>query len=236
MMNDSSHPVKIVSATYKPRWDDGFGARGWKINDSIRDPEVIASTAETGAKLPTSVFVHDIVDHHLCGLPLSGHRNEATALVLLYERTGSDPTPDFEQMIKEDIFHGRINGESMKDFLPDKLKNITPKYLINDNKLSIGYLIGFLGEEPLKLDLLQHFFDLGKTGRIKAIENWRKTGLDFSKRELMGIGIQSLLKKTDDLLIESDSQTIRGDFIISNDSCLLQMDNKLGSFFEKFNQ
>jgi hypothetical protein len=48
---------------YGRTWRDGFGARGWKVAGAVNDPEVIASTAETGERIPTSVFVHDILDH-----------------------------------------------------------------------------------------------------------------------------------------------------------------------------
>ncbi len=44
-----------IPVTYQKTWDDGFGARGWKIDVSIGDPTIIASTRETGTKIPTSV-------------------------------------------------------------------------------------------------------------------------------------------------------------------------------------
>ena len=57
----------LVPVTYKKVWDDGCGARGWKVNATIGDPEIIASTRETGRIINTSVFVHDILDHFLSG-------------------------------------------------------------------------------------------------------------------------------------------------------------------------
>lgn len=65
-----------IPVTYRHEWHDGFGARGWKLDYSLDDPYIIAATAETGNRIPTSVLVHDILDHYLCGLPLSGQRNE----------------------------------------------------------------------------------------------------------------------------------------------------------------
>ncbi|WP_410352766.1 hypothetical protein [Thiohalophilus sp.] len=107
-----------VRVTYKKEWDDGFGARGWKLNATIGDPVIIASTRETGQRIPTSVFVHDILDHFLSGFGVSGHRSEAMALRQLYRRTGSDPRPDYRQLVKEDLFYGMVNGEKLKTFLP----------------------------------------------------------------------------------------------------------------------
>ena len=40
-MGDGSVQVPV---TYKKVWDDGFGARGWKVDATIGDPEIIAST------------------------------------------------------------------------------------------------------------------------------------------------------------------------------------------------
>ena len=72
-----------VPLTYKKVWDDGFGVRGWKVNVTIGDSEIIASTRETGQRINTSVFIHDILDHFLSGFGVSGHRSEAMALIQL---------------------------------------------------------------------------------------------------------------------------------------------------------
>ncbi|MEA1051523.1 hypothetical protein U5801_17165 [Lamprobacter modestohalophilus] len=74
---------------YRCDWPDGFGARGWKLASAIDDPNIIASTPATGDQIPTAVFIHDILDHALCGLPPSGHRAESIALLQLAARTGS---------------------------------------------------------------------------------------------------------------------------------------------------
>ena len=89
----SRHATEVrVPCLYRRTWQDGFGARGWKLAGTANDPEVIASTAATGERIPTSVFVHDILDHFLCGLGPSGHRNEAVALLAAggAHRRGSD--------------------------------------------------------------------------------------------------------------------------------------------------
>ncbi len=75
-----------IQVTYKKVWDDEFGARGWKLNATIGDPEIIASTRETGQKISTSAFIHDILDHFLSGFGVSGHGSEAMALIQLSKR------------------------------------------------------------------------------------------------------------------------------------------------------
>ena len=214
-----------LAATYKSAWDDGFGARGWKLDVSIDDPAVIASTSETGEQIPTSVFVHDILDHHLCGLELSGHRNEAIALTLLSSRTGSSPIPDFTQMTEEDILRGNVSGEKMKTFLPDKLTQIVPKKIINDDKLLIGYLTGFIGERTLKNYIVEHFIDLGQSGLSPAQNNWKKTGLNFKQRKSIGLCIQNLLEQSDPELQQDFVESIHGEFQISNNECQLVLEN-----------
>ena len=234
VMNNCTDPVVIVSATYKTTWDDGFGARGWKIDDSIGDPAVIASTSETGEKIPTSVFVHDIVDHHLSGLKLSGHRNEAIALNLLYERTGSDPTPDYAQMVEEDLMKGYVNGEPLMEFLPDQLTKLIPDNLRNNNKLSMGCLIESLGVEALKKVLIRHFFESANSGKDRAIDVWNSSGLDFKKRREIGLAIQRLLKKADKYFNESGAEAVCGKFIITNSLCELEIENTDISYFREY--
>lgn len=116
----------LIHATYKKIWDDEFGARGMENKCNYWDPEIIASTRETGQKIKTSVFVHDILDHFLSGFGVSGHRSEAMALMQLSKRTGFDPRPDYKQMVNEDIMNGRVNGESLVTFLPEELRSLLP--------------------------------------------------------------------------------------------------------------
>jgi len=153
-----------LPVTYKKSWDDGFGARGWKIDATIGDPEIIASTRETGQKINTSVFVHDILDHFLSGFGVSGHRSEAMALIQLSKRTNSDPRPDYEQMVKEDIINGRVNGELLITFLPEQLKELLPSGSEMTNKEIISFLKQKISEKKLHDALVEHFFTLGKAG------------------------------------------------------------------------
>ncbi|MBK1716092.1 hypothetical protein [Thiocystis violacea] len=59
------------------------------IGAYLADPEIIASTRETGGVLPTSVLIHDALDHLISGFAPSGHRAEAMALAQLAERAVS---------------------------------------------------------------------------------------------------------------------------------------------------
>jgi hypothetical protein len=160
----SRHATKVrVPCLYRRTWQDGFGARGWKLAGTANDPEVIASTAATGERIPTSVFVHDILDHSLCGLGPSGHRNEAVALLQLAARTGADPTPDFAQMVDEDLLQGRVLGETFRQFLPPELTKTLPAG-IRDGKAIVERLQAQLGPEVLRKRLIAWFFELGREG------------------------------------------------------------------------
>jgi hypothetical protein len=218
--NDKHWDVTLP-ATYCSEWKDGYGVRGWKLDVSIGDPAVIVSTEETGRQIPTSVFVHDIVDHHLCGLPMSGHRNEAIALNLLAERTGSSPLPDYTQMVEEDILLGSVNGEDMTTFLPESLASDIPEELKGNGRLMIQFLSNKLGSDALKNALIEHFQTLGEAGYQKARSTWLTTGLDFQKRKQIGFCIQKLLEESSPFLKESVPEVIHADIRLSNDSCSL---------------
>ena len=161
-----------VAVTYMRQWHDGFGARGWKIDATIGDPVIIASTRETGNRIPTSVFVHDVLDHYLSGFGISGHRSEAMALVQLSRRTGSDPLPDYRQLITEDILNGTVNGESMIDFLTGKLLQIVAlsngkEYRQMSDRQIIDYLVAELGRDRLLDVLAEHFLAIGMAGQFR---------------------------------------------------------------------
>lgn len=196
-----------VSVSYKKSWDDGYGVRGWKLDASIGDPQIIASTRETGKRINTSVFVHDILDHYLSGFGISGHRSEAMALIQLEKRTGSSPESDYKQIISEDILNGRFSGETLRSFLPQQLLGL----LSVDENISdienIKLLKKRLGESTLKNTLLEYFYKIGRAGDEYAKNSWIKLGLDKHQQTRLGLALQELLInidiKAEDLRLEA---------------------------------
>jgi len=206
----------IIPVTYNKSWDDGFGARGWKVDATIGDPQIIASTRETGQRIKTSVFIHDILDHFLSGYGVSGHRSEAMALIQLSKRTDASPEPDYRQIIEEDILKGRVNGESMKSFLPSNLMALLPDSVNMTDKEIVAYLKNKLGNEYLTDTLVKHFFTLGKAGEKHAEDNWMKLGLDHHKQKKMGEALQKLLVEIDSKVEEMKLDEIKGFITIDN--------------------
>ena len=205
-----------VPVTYRKVWDDGFGARGWKVNATIGDPQIIASTREAGLKINTSVFIHDILDHFLSGFGVSGHRSEAMALMQLSKRTGSNPGPDYEQLVREDILNGRVNGESFRDFLPADLCCMIPENSGMTDKEMIAYLNEKLGEKRLVQYLVDNFFKLGEAGESHAAESWKRLGLDTHKQAEIGRALQALLEVIDQTVEELGIEKLPGFIRINN--------------------
>ena len=208
-----------VPVTYKRVWDDGFGARGWKVDATIGDPEIIASTRETGQKINTSVFIHDILDHLLSGFGVSGHRSEAMALIQLSKRTGSDPRADYEQLVREDILNGRVNGETLMDFLPEELSGMIADTPALSDREKITYLCEQLGENPVVKLLVDQFFSLGRAGEAHADETWELLGLDTENRTAIGQALQSLLEVIDRRVEDMKVEELHGMITIS-DTCV----------------
>lgn len=206
----------LVAVTYRKMWNVGFGVRGWKVNATIGDPEIIASTRETGQRINTSVFIHDILDHFLSGFGVSGHRSEAMALIQLSKRTGSDPRPDYEQLVREDILHGRVNGENFRDFLPACLHSIIPENSGMTDKEMIIYLNEKLGEKCLIKYLVDNFFKVGKEGENHADESWKILGLDTKMRTNIGLALQSLLEFIDQTVEKIGINELHGVIRIDN--------------------
>jgi len=212
----------VIPITYRAEWYDGFGARGWKLDVSIEDPRVIAATAETGERILTSVLVHDILDHYLCGLPLSGHRNEAIALIQLASRTGSNVAADFTTMVDEDLMHGVVSGESLWNFLPGDLQRLVPGGEQDGHRI-IDWLRRRLGTGRLRERLIARFFELGEAGGDAARAQWRHHGLDYMQRAPLGLALQALLERADRTMQESAVEYAHGRFAISNSECVLQL-------------
>lgn len=209
-----------VSVTYMKRWDDEFCARGWKLDCSIGENSVIAATADTGTRISTSVLIHDILDHHLCGVDIGGHRNEAIALVQLAQRTGVDPRLDYAQIINEDLFIGHVNGESMMEFLPTELQQLVSP----DTEKGIDIiteLVKQLGREHLQEILVEHFFSLGTAAEKDALQVFESHGLDYNKRTAIGLCLQRILIEADDKMCKGEVNIASGEFIVGNNKCAL---------------
>lgn len=206
-----------VAVTYKKRWDDSYGARGWKPDVSIDDPEIIASTRETGDRINTSVFVHDVLDHVLSGFGVSGHRSEAMAMMQLSKRTGSDPRPDYEQMVVEDILHGIVNGERLVTFLPAELRALLPANHAMSDRDASQLLKRHVTKSELSEMLIQRLFALGHSGQSHAVATWRRLGLDRARQTAFGMTLQRLLERIDRCAEETDVEQAHASIIINND-------------------
>jgi hypothetical protein len=220
------HDAVQVQVTYHQVWNDGFGARGWKLNSTIGDPTIIASTRDTGVKINTSVFIHDILDHFLSGFGVSGHRNEAMALAQLSKRTGSSPFADYKQMVTEDILDGQVNGETLFSFLPKKLRTLLPVNTKLSNKETLLFLQTTMGKIPLEDALIEHFFTLGRSGEDHAIKSWKKLGLDPKKQTDIGLALQNILNHVDKMAETEKVLTLEGSICINNTQCILSLKNK----------
>jgi hypothetical protein len=209
-----------LPVSYRACWDDGFGARGWKLDADLADPEIIASTRETGGVLPTSVLVHDALDHLISGFAPSGHRAEAMALDRLALRTGSDPTPDYRQMIREDLLNGHVLGESAASFIGEELRrHCSADIALDDDRQLMADLRRRLGEDALIEALLARFKRLGASGRSHAVESWRRLGLDPQSSGPLGLAMQAVLERIDRAVEQSGVPAIRGEFRLSVDAC-----------------
>jgi hypothetical protein len=212
--------VVCVPVSYRASWNDGFGARGWKLDAARADPEIIASTHETGRVLPTSVLVHDTLDHLISGFVPSGHRAEAMALDRLALRTGADPTPDYRQMIREDLLSGHVLGESAASFIGEALRrHCSADIDLDDDRQVMADLRRCLGEEALTEALLARFRALGAAGRAHAPASWRRLGLDPERSGPLGLAMQAVLERIDRAVEQRGVPALHGDFRLCGDAC-----------------
>ena len=222
-----------VPVSYQKTWNDGFGARGWKLDVANTDPAITASTRETGGRIPTSVLIHDLLDHLLSGFDISGHRAEAMALVQLGKRTGSDVRRDYLQMVHEDLHYGRVNHESLTSFLPQTLIANVPLDEQPVGQELIQALQAQLGKEQLDEQLVQYFMDLGERGNSHAQGSWRMLGLKSSRCQEIGLALQRVLIEVDQRVESKGVEQLNATFVISNERCALEIYNAADSGLRK---
>ncbi len=212
-----------VAVRYRREWQDGYGARGWKLEAAVGDPAIIASTRETGDRIPTSVLIHDVLDHFLSGFAVSGHRAEAMATVQLSDRTASPVERDFLQLVDEDLLFGHVNGEPLASFLPADLLYRVP-VAAGDTRATMHSLEQKLGREALRARLLQRLFELGNRGKPHARRCWRVLGLEYDLRGGIGQALQRILQEADLDVERAGTTGLCAHFLIGNRACALQTD------------
>ena len=212
-----------VPMTYRTEWPDGFGARGWKLDAAIRDQKVIASTSYTGENIPTSVLVHDILDHYICGFGFSGHRNEAMAVTQLGLRTGSEIRSSYDLMV-DDILRGDVEGESLDSFLSEELAKLLPSVELTPRERMQALLMKF-GMENTRISLLAHFYEIGLSGIPLAMTSWQRNGLEYSRHTTIGFCLQELLERAEYELGKLNVDTAHAKFLVTNVYCELRLES-----------
>jgi hypothetical protein len=214
------HSAISIPVSYRAPWPDGLGASGWKLDANRDDPEIIAATGDASGAIPTSVLVHDALDHLLCGFAPSGHRAEAMALEQLARRTGSDPTPDYRQMAREDLLTGQVVGEPMLHFVGAELRSHLPPAAADwDDRAVANALRERCGDEALVEQLLQRMAGLGRAGRPHALLSWRVTGFPYRRRTQLGLRLQRLLEQMDAWVEAEGLSETSGEIRIGQGGC-----------------
>ena len=207
----------IIDIRYCAEWDDGFGARGWKLESTIADSRVIASTAFTGEISETSVFVHDIVDHYLCGLKIGGHRNEVIAVFLHALRSGVPIDSSIALMVEDLITTGEC-GEELETFLPDHMLHGT-KLPATDSISLMEKIASRYGKQETYHQLIEHYYRIGAEGIPDALSAWSAHGLDNARRSAIGRCLQKLIRDADSHVQDKGISMARGQIRVGNTKC-----------------
>lgn len=209
-----------IRVSYREHWADGLGAGGWKLDANLDDPEIVAATSDASGAIPTSVLVHDALDHLLCGFAASGHRAEAMALEQLAQRTGSDPDPDYRQMATEDLLTGQVVGEPAFCFIGAELRRWLPREAARwPDPAVMTALRERLGDAALIERLVERMQALGRAGRPHALINWRATGFSYARRAQLGLRLQRLLERMDERVDAEGRAEEAGELRIGQSGC-----------------
>ena len=202
--------------TYHSEWQDGYGAQGWKLNVTMHDPDVIACTPYPGNKTPTSVLVHDILDHLVCGFGLSGFANEARATAMHGIRNGIEVRSSYEWMADE-ILSTKLLNVQITDFLPESIMDSIPTPSTADKTMAL--LLENNDRADIRNHLVAGFFRVGLSGIPIAISNWQNQRLDFNRMYSIGVCLQALFIEAQDIIVSRTVETARGQILVGNEVC-----------------
>lgn len=204
--------------TYHSEWLDGYGAQGWKLDVAMDDPEVIACTAYTGNKTPTSVLVHDMLDHLASGFGLSGYANEARAAAIHGLRNGVEVRSSYEWMTDE-ILGAKLLKENIIDFFPASIAHTVPTPTTPEE--TVALLTENNDPAELRRQLVEGFFRVGLSGIPIALSNWQARNLDFNRMHSIGLCLQALLAEAQDIILDWNADTAKGQLLVANEVCEL---------------
>lgn len=219
--SEALHPRLNIPVSFRDEWQDGLGARGWKMDHAIGDPVLIATTAYSGEKVPTSVLIHDMLDHFVSGFGLSGHRNEAKATLQLGLRTGAEIASSYAQLA-DDIIASGINGESLTQFLSPALQAQLPMEATDRERKTA--MLRRLGRSTIKDALIEQLWRYGNQGRAEAKTSWQVHGLDYARRSAIGLCLQQLLVSAERHVNASSLRACQGCFTLGNSACAIVLD------------
>ncbi|HEY5602933.1 MAG TPA: hypothetical protein VIM41_07495 [Gammaproteobacteria bacterium] len=206
---------------YRSEWNDGYGAQGWKLDAALDDPAVIACTAYTGDKTPTSVLVHDILDHLVSGFSLSGYANEARATAMHGLRNGIEVRSSYEWMADE-ILNEAAKDDLLAEFLPSGMMAGVPASSSPDDRFAS--LIAHHGRACVRSTIVEGFFRTGLSGIPVALANWRRQRLEFDRMHAIGLCLQGLLAEAEDVIGKSSVKIATGQVLVGNSICEFVVD------------
>lgn len=220
-MSSCSHIENRFRLTYRDEWSDSFGARGWKLESAVANPEIIACTAHAGGKSPTSVIVHDILDHLVSGFGLSGCLNEARAIVMHGLRNGIEVRSSFECLV-DDILRDPASDSDARELFAALLP-APVRFCCRSSAEMVERVGAQLGTAKMRARLIQRLIGVGLGGVRTAMTNWERRHLPFEKMADIGFCVQELLEKADDAILANKIAVADALLDLSDDVCRLEL-------------
>lgn len=75
----------------------------------------------------------------------------------------------------------------------------------------------------MKNHLVENLFALGVTGIKHANESWMKLGLDINKGTEIGLSLQGILDRVDNMVEKADVKVLEVGISVSNEKCALKI-------------
>lgn len=213
----------ITILTYKDSWPDSYGVSGWRLCDSEGRFPAFPSSAAVGTASPTSVPIHDVLDHWTCGFGWHTYSDEAKATVMHGLRNGIDVRRSFE-LLAEDLIVDQQPSEPIDFF-------VSHRRLVRDpgrenpscNRETVIRTISQMGRRNAIAAASMGLRRVGLEGIGEAQCRWRKLGLDFSLMGHIGHVLQELLEEAESIVAAEKQEFIDAAFEITPDICSINV-------------
>ena len=190
------------------------------MHDSGGGFPTFPSSTAIGPASPTSVPIHDVLDHWVCGFGWRTYSDEAKATVMHGLRNGIDVRKSFE-LLAEDLIADQNPLEPIELF--NLYRGLLLGGALNPSREAFNRVICQMGHEKAIASTSMSLHRIGLEGIHEAQRQWQKLGLNLSLMGHIGLALQELLKEAESIIVANKHDFIDATLGIQISNCTIEV-------------